>query len=44
MIVLPPYNAIFSWKSKEVSKEIIKPSRSKKNILSPIVEDCLIQD
>ena len=36
---MSPYNAIFSWKSKEVSKEVIKPPRSKKNILSPIVED-----
>ena len=34
-----PYNAIFSWESKGVSKELIKLPASNNGILSPIVED-----
>ena len=52
----PPYNAISSCDSIGASKEVIKPPRSNKNILSPIVEgifskekvkfngSCLVQD
>ena len=51
-----PSNSVLSWESKQVFKEIIKPPRSNKNILSTIVGDiatkekvkfngdCLIQD
>ena len=38
----PPYSAISSRDSIGASKEIIKPPRSNKNILSPIVESIFL--
>ena len=34
-----PYNAISSWESKVKSKQVIKPPRSNKNIIYPMVEE-----
>ena len=49
-----PSNAILKWKSIGMSKEVIKPAKTSKNILSPLLVvgknrvklnvDCLVQD
>ena len=49
-----PNNSILEWASIRVSKDVIKPPKSNKNILSPLLDrdknrvkfngDCLIQD
>ena len=49
-----PSNAILKWKSIGMSKEVIKPPKTSKNILSPLLVvgknrvklnvDCLVQD